>query len=172
MTVKLDKLSHAFRTKLVMAMDESKAAGTIMVPYVADRDPWEQARLWRRSRNKAQVEAALTELRAGNAKWLADVLESVGPQPTGPWATNALPGFSYHQWGTACDLYWLKNGKTEWNDLTGYAAFAAHCKHVGLTHGYFWKSRDAVHVQLHSETKPVGTMAQIDAAMRAVYQRP
>jgi hypothetical protein len=110
-------------------------------------------------------------LTTNRAIFLAKVMQEVGAQPSGPWATNTLPGFSFHQWGTAADLYWKKNGEPEWDDMTGYAQFAEICKKHGLNSGYFWKSRDAVHVQLSPDAKPNVPAAQIDAAMRALFEK-
>lgn len=170
MTADLTKLAPAFHTKLVAAIAEAKAAGVEMVPYVTERSPWDQAREWRKSRSGAEVKAAIDMLKNSGAPFLAKCLEEVGPQPSGPWATNALPGQSFHQWGTACDLYWKKDGKAEWSDMTGYAAFAAICKRMGLNPGYYWSSRDAVHVQLSADNKPNVAWPALDRAMKTLFE--
>jgi hypothetical protein len=167
-------LQPDFRTKLETAISETKRVGVHMVPYETERDVWKQAKLWRRSRTGEQVKQRIDSLRANDAGFLADVLESVGSQE-GAWATNALPGQSWHQWGLACDLYWDKNGPTvaggiEWNDLTGYEVFAKIARKCGLTSGFFWESRDAVHVQFPAESKPSASMAEISKQMFKRYK--
>lgn len=169
----LTLLQPVFLEKLESALAEAKRQDVHMVPFDARRDVWQQARLWRRGRTSAQIRERVASLRAANAGYLADVIESVGPQK-GKWATNAIPGMSWHQWGLACDFYWDKNGPDvpggiEWNDLTGYKAFALIAQKAGLTSGFFWKSRDAVHIQLPAEAKPVGTLADISKAMLNLY---
>lgn len=170
----LSLLQPEFLTKLESAMAEAARQGVHMVPYETERDVWQQARLWRRSRTTAQVRQRVKNLRLVGAHFIADVIEQVGPQKTGPWATNALPGQSWHQWGLACDLYWDKNGPDvpggiEWNDLTGYRKFAEIAQKAGLTSGFFWQSRDAVHVQLPAQPKPVVTLAQLSKLMEKRY---
>lgn len=166
------KLTPAFRTKLFAAMEEAKKLGVEMVIYETERDVWEQARNYRQSSTGAEVRAAIADLKAKGATFLAKVLEDVGPQPDGPWLTNALPGYSFHQWGSAADLYWKKNGKAEWADMSGYKTFAECCKRQGLNHGYFWGSRDAVHVQLSAQNKPEAPAVDIDRAMRSIFAKP
>lgn len=170
----LNLLNPDFRSKLDSAIAEAKRVGVHMVPYETERDVWKQARLWRRSRTGAQIRERVRSLRLNNAGFIADVLESVGSQ-SGPWATNALPGQSWHQWGLACDLYWDKNGPdvaggVEWNDLTGYETFAKIARKCGLTSGFFWQSRDAVHVQLPAESRPAASMAEISKQMFQRYK--
>lgn len=171
----MNKLQPEFKEKLEQAIETAREQhGIYMVPYETERDVWRQAGLWRRSRSGYLIREECKELRREGAGYLADVIESVGPQH-GSWATNALPGQSWHQWGLACDLYWDKNGPlpggVEWSDLTGYRIFANVARDLGLTSGFFWRSRDAVHVQLPEATAPRMTMAEIAEHMERRYGR-
>ena len=134
MSRSLDVLQPEFREKLEQAISLSKDAGYMMVPYETQRDVWDQAKYWRRSRNRSQINAMCHKLRSQNAPFLASVIEEVGPQ-TGRWATNAIPGLSWHQWGLAADLYWDSNGDApggiEWSKMEGYAAFAKIARDTG-----------------------------------------
>ena len=172
MSRSLTDLNPEFCQPLVRSMKAAEIIGVHMVPYETQRDVWRQAKLWRQSRTTAKIREMLNFLRVQGAGYLADVIDSVGPQK-GNWATNAIPGLSWHQWGLASDLYWDKNGHepggVEWMDLTGYRLFAEIAKIHGLTSGYFWKSRDAVHVQLPMANTPNMTIEKISKAMQERY---
>lgn len=93
-----------FRQQIESLMSVAEARGITLVPTSGARDPWTQARLWRRTRNAAQVRSKADELRNGGAPYLAKILEEVGPQPSGSWRTDAPPGLSWHQLGEAVDF--------------------------------------------------------------------
>lgn len=97
-------LSSEFRPQAANLIAVAAGRGVALVPTSGARDPWRQARLWRRSRTGAQVLAKIEELRDGGAPYLAKILHSVGPQPNGSWRTDAPPGLSWHQPGEAVDF--------------------------------------------------------------------
>src|SRR6266540_3929929 len=104
------------------------ARGVEMRPYQTLRDPFEQARLWRQSRAHEEIARKVADLTTAGALFLAHCLESVGPQSGDP-VTNAVPGFSWHQWGEAMDCMWIVNGVAEWSTtrkvggLNGYRVY-------------------------------------------------
>ncbi len=173
-SIDFDQLDGLFAEKLKTALQDCAQKGIVMVPYQGIRDPWEQARLWRRSRSTAEVTAAIARLEAEDAPFLSSVLREVGPQKTGTNVTNALPGFSWHQWGEAVDSFWSIDGKAEWDDLTGYKVYAEAGEAAGLTAGGRWTSQDWPHLQLRPEGSPSKalTVQEIDAAMRRRFGRP
>lgn len=120
--------------------------------YTKARDPWEQARLWRQSRSHEEIQRAILKLRQEGALFLADILASVGPQ-YGRWATNNLPGQSWHQYGEAIDVVLVSTAeKTVWNGSNpAYERLAKIAVKVGLHSGFYWKSRDANHLQLRPD---------------------
>ena len=137
------------------------------------RSPWDQARLWRRSRSRAVVEEAARTLSLRGAPYLSGVLLGVGPQPSGPWATNSLPGQGWHQWLEAQD-FWVvgPGGKPEWDgDHRGYQALAEEAARLGLTSGWFWRNKDAGHVQVRRESGPhlLYTWPEIDSTVRSLW---
>ena len=165
----LETLDPAFRTKLEEALAEAKKAGIRMTPYEMVRTPQSQGAIWRRSRTAVQVKLEASRLVAAGAPFLADCILKA-PATSGKWATNSVPGMSWHQWGQACDLFWEKvPGKAEWTDITGYAKFAEICKRRGLTHGYFWRSKDSPHVQMPAASKPDLPLPEIDKIMKARF---
>lgn len=114
MAVSLDGLQPEFRQNVLNLIANLAAKGIEMRPCAALRKPDEQAILWRQSRAKEEIEAAIAKLRSQGGDFLADTLQNVGPQH-GEHVTNALPGFSWHQWGEAVDCFWVVNGTAEWS---------------------------------------------------------
>lgn len=172
MSRELSYLAGEFRVLCEKLIAECAAVGVTMVPFFTLRDPYTQARLWRQSRSRAEVEAAISDLKREGATYLAHCLESVGPQH-GKWATNALPGYSWHQWGRALDCFWLVDGKAEWSDRkggdrNGYRVYAEIAKRIGLTPGGYWKrSKDWPHVQhVWLEVDDVHTPRRVDEEMQ------
>lgn len=171
-SVVLASLEPSFQPKMQQLIVDCLAAGIAIVPYFGLRSPADQARLWRQSRATAEVQSAIQMLQQNRAPWLASVLDGVGPQPNGPWRTNALPGASWHQYGTACDCYVEREGKPVWNGSDpGYAVYADKAEVLGLTAGARWHTPDTDHVQLDSANSPRSAMswADIDAAMQAKF---
>lgn len=142
----------------------------VVVGYFMARDPWTQAKLWRRSRTTVEVQRGLRRLEHLKLPFLRSVLEEVGPQASGPWATNALPGLSWHQWGEATDYYVVgPDGSPVWDeDDRGYLVLAEEAARLGLTSGYFWRNQDAGHVQeKRAEVHHVHSWSRIDQQMKA-----
>lgn len=156
----LNDLIPAFKSKVEQLLSDCASSGYPMRHFFTLRTPFEQGKLWRQSRSKQQVEQKIHELRNSGADFLAHCIESVGPQ-NGQRVTDAIPGFSWHQWGEAVDCFWLVNGDAEWstkrkiNGVNGYANYAAIARALGLTSGGFWSSiKDWPHVQLRKESNP------------------
>lgn len=169
-----DGLVPEFRDRLDVLEKNCATEGVIMRPYFGLRDPVTQAKLWRQSRSHDQVVHAEQRLVDEAAPFLAECLTKAGPQPNGPWKTNALPGQSWHQWGEAMDYVWMVDGKECWtvssDPKNGYRVLARYATALGLTSGMSFGDND--HVQFRSASSPERaglTMAQIDAAMKAKF---
>jgi hypothetical protein len=162
-----------FEAKLRPLLADLAAAGTIMRPYFGVRDCVTQAKLWRQSRSSTTVNAKIAELRAKGAHYLADAIVKAGPQ-SGQHVTNAIPGYSWHQHGSAMDCVWMRDGTEEWSPdvdgpKNGYRLYAAAAPSHGLTS--LASINDWGHVQLHAAGSPSGqyTLLQIDALMKAKF---
>lgn len=174
----LDRLNGEFHGRVWTAIVSCWAQGVEVIPFMGVRDPWAQARYWRRSRSRERCEAQIRKMRdEWGAPWLAGVLEEVGPQPTGAWATNAVPGMSWHQWARACDLY-VRNpdGSANWDGLSwGYRVMAEEMRRAGLTSGFFWRRQDPAHVQADARTILNGFFAghhpTMDREMKRHWER-
>lgn len=144
----LSILDPEFEQKIEDVILKCLNDGFNLRPFYTRRDPWTQAKLWRQSRSTAQINKAVQLLKDAGVPWLAEVLNSVGPQH-GRWATNALPGQSWHQFDEAVDCFVLNNQNNAcWSTRhPGYICYAQHAKESGLQAGFFWEHPDAVHLQ-------------------------
>jgi hypothetical protein len=176
MAADLTTLVPAFGAKLGELLTRCAARGVTMRPYAALRTPLEQSRLWRQSRSAEEIGAQIAAFRAAGAEFLANCLESVGPQHGDP-VTNAPPGLSWHQWGEAVDSFWLVENRAEWstakkvNGLNGYRVYAEEAEGLGLTAGGLWATlKDWPHVQSRREASPVQLM-QLAAVSEEMQRR-
>ena len=148
----LNLLEPEFESSVRKLLTLCESAGYPMKPFYTLRSVYDQAKLYRQSRPFSEIQGSHDYLMDAGAPFLASVLLDVGPQ-SGKWATNALPGFSWHQHGEAVDCYWLLDGKAEWstrkthNGENGYSIYAHAASKLGLVPGHFWSSKDSVHVQ-------------------------
>jgi len=161
MAANLNLLIPEFREKVEHLLENCRHQGVIMEPYCTLRDPYTQARLWRQSRSTAVIQKKIYELKENGAPFLAHCIESVGPQ-SGPHATNAIPGLSWHQWGEAIDCYWSVKGSPVWdnlsciNSINGYQVYAKDATKLGLTAGHFWsRFKDSPHIQYRNHSNPL-----------------
>lgn len=144
-----EELDKDFAKKVRQVIDNCYESGVIMVPYIGLRDPWEQAKIWRKTRNTDEITNMIKDLRGKGASFIASVIDSVGAQhgEIGKHLTNAIPGFSWHQWGEAIDSYWEVNGNAEWNSLDGYKVYAKYANQLDLKPGGYWRMQDWPHIQ-------------------------
>jgi peptidoglycan L-alanyl-D-glutamate endopeptidase CwlK len=165
----LSGLTADFVAKLQALLATCAARGAAMKPYFGLRDPVTQARLWRQSRSSAQIAAAKSTLVSKGAPFLALCLDEAGTS-RGPWATNALPGYSWHQFGEACDCVWVNSGVEDWDGAgTGYAVYAEEAAKLGMR--TLGSIGDYGHVQLDPHDSPLAAydLAKIDAIMKAKF---
>lgn len=174
MPADLTLLVPEFRTRTELLLANCASRGVVMRPYFGLRDPFTQAKLWRQSRSIEEIRAKILDFRAKNAFFLADCLESVGPQQ-GERVTNAPPGLSWHQWGEAVDCFWLVDDKAEWSDrrlvngMNGYRVYAEKALRIGVEAGGLWsRLKDWPHVQLGAASSPLKiiSLKEIDRIMQ------
>lgn len=150
---RLSVLEPEFREMADLLLCGCLVQGITMIPFSVVRTPIEQAKLWRQSRATAQIKRAVTFLRSMSAHYLADCIESVGPQH-GRCVTYHIPGASMHQWGLAMDCYWFCDGDAEWSTIhkndegfNGYKVYTKTATAMGLNAGGAWRSfKDYCHV--------------------------
>jgi hypothetical protein len=158
------RLDPTFIQKLRELITNMEALGHRINPYYGIRTLAEQARIWRRSRSTAEVNALMDTLKSHNCPYALSVLKSVGPQKMAPWGTNTYM-YSYHLIGKACDMF--VDG-----DMAGgpvYDVLAAEALKVGLTPGRNFSHPDSGHVQLGSKELPtLYTMAEMDIILKSM----
>lgn len=177
MPANLDNLNPEFRKEIEALLQSCADKGAAMVPFFADRHPLVQARLWRQSRSRAEIDRKIAELEHQGAEYLAWCLRSVGPQ-FGRWATNAIPGESWHQYGLAVDCYWLVDGRAMWTPgveiggINGYRIYAAEAERLGLVS--LSHIGDHVHVGAgntkKSPLRTFGSYREIDRLMKEKWR--
>lgn len=179
MAADLEPLDPAFRARLTALLAQCITSGYEMRICCGLRDPYEQARLWRQSRTREEIEHQIAEFNGHGAGFLADCLSLVGPQQ-GRHATDELPGYCWHQWGTAADCYWVVNRRAEWSTSVlvdgrnGYHVFAALARECGLlAAGSRPDLSDWPHVQLYTEAGPFPrySLKQINDTMKQRFGR-
>lgn len=164
-------LTPEFREKCVALIAACEARGIKMVPYYGRRSARQQAELWRRGRSSSEIQEKIKSLRSRGATYLADVIEEVGPQ-TGRWATNAIPGLSWHNWGKAMDCFWEKDGVANWDpNGEGYRIYHEEAKKLGLFPAFFDYRKDAVHVQGEPTGRGFPPLASVSLEMQKLYER-
>lgn len=164
----LDACTPEARDKFALLIARCANRGDELRPYFTIREPFTQAKLWRQSRTAQEIAAECDELRSVGAPRIAACIESVGPSH-GPWATNAVPGLSWHNHGEAMDCMLVVGGKAVWDgDAHGYIAYATEAFGLGLTSGRNFHDPD--HVQLRKdEPHHLWDMARIDNMMAARF---
>jgi peptidoglycan LD-endopeptidase CwlK len=153
----LNDLKPDFRGKVNASLAVLVGEGMIFRPYFTLRDPVTQARLWRQSRSGAVVQQQIQSLRAQGCDFILRCFDKAGPAE-GPWATNALPGQSWHQYGEAVDCYLVDaSGHPDW-ESPKYARFGQ----VGDANGMWWGGHfgDDDHWQ-NRRTEPSGVYGSL-----------
>lgn len=173
----IEDLQAPFATRVRELLSACNSRGCEMRPFFTLRSPSEQAELWRQSRTTEEIDAKIAELEDAGATFLARTIRDVGPR-SGPKVTNAIPGFSWHQWGEAVDCFWVVDGTAEWSTtrridgLNGYRVYAEEADRMGLTAGGFWRRfKDWPHVQIRPESSPstIFSLSEIDDEMQTRF---
>lgn len=76
-----------------------------------------------------------------------DALYAQGRTAKGSKVTNAMGGFSYHNWRVAFDFVPVVNGKATWNNTDLWFKCGRIAESVGLEWGGRWKFKDMPHCQ-------------------------
>jgi peptidoglycan L-alanyl-D-glutamate endopeptidase CwlK len=166
-------LPSLMRPKVDFLLKRTREVGLDFRPFKGLVDPWTQAKNWRQSRSIEEINQAIDKLDKAGAQFLAQILQEVGPQ-YGRWATNNLPGQSWHQYGEAVALMLVSPaGRTIWSaNHPGYQQLAELAPTVGLHSGWHWKHRDVNHLQLKPDAvRAYHSWAELDAMIRRRYER-
>jgi len=144
---------NEFRKKVNKVLAELKDKNLDFRLHEYERDPFKQAKYYRRGRNIVEITNGIRDLQKRNCNFLANCILQVGPQTGKKKITWVYPGFSWHQWKEAADLYWFHKGKfvdkvdAKIDGIKGYELMAKIGQKNGLTAGYFWNQKDGPHLQ-------------------------
>lgn len=168
------RLQPEFWAAYQRALELARNRGITMKPYCMERSIYEQARLWRQSRSTAEVQTRLRLLESKGAKFMAHVLNAVGPQAGAAGRHVTWVTLGWHQFGEAVDAFWERNGKACWSTSTdgaknGYKVFRECARAVGLNH----LRGDYPHIQLRTGA-PLNFMSytEADELMQIRYGSP
>jgi peptidoglycan LD-endopeptidase CwlK len=147
----ISTLDTKFQPLVRHLIEVCRASGVEIKPYYGIRTPLQQARLWRQSRSRAEINSVIQNFKNNHCDYLADVMELAGPQ-NGRWATNALPGYGWHNYGLAVDFFAIRDGEfVQRGDDPMYLTLSIEANKLGLTTGYSWKNQDSGHVQMYPD---------------------
>ena len=175
MSRSVENLDSFFMEKHLALVTMCNNEGINLVTFFTTRDPWTQAKLWRQDKTSEHISKAIEFLKDEKAFFLADVLNSVGVQ-YGRWATDCLPGQSYHQLGLASDNCIKVGNKFIWNEddefFYLYDRYSEIAESLGLTCGHTWKKKDSYHIQLgKGDLVDTYGWAGLDQIMKVKWQR-
>lgn len=143
-------LDPKFASTVEVLLDRLLSEGIVMRPFSGLRGPLEQGILWAQSRTPLERELMARKLEDERAVYLAKVLRRAGSLCTaGRWATNNLPGQSWHNFGLAVDSHVVsEDGRAVWGPKhAAYSAYAKIGRELGLFPGYDLAKQDVIHVQ-------------------------
>ena len=160
------------------------AQGLEMIQLDTYRDPWTQARLFRRSRLRQHIEERIEWLETQGFPEFGAILSGVGPQygTLGKHVTWAASGQTYHHYGMASDqVPRFDSKRLLWDiDLEGdgpdavlaremWAVVGAAAEQAGLEWGGTWKTPDRMHVQIPQEHR--GPLLALDPGAIAAHAK-
>lgn len=144
------QLDPQFGLAVEKLFDRLLSEGIVMRPFSGLRGPLEQGILWSQSRTPLERELMARKLEDERATFLAKVLRRAGTLCTaGRWATNNLPGQSWHNFGLAIDSHVVsEDGRAVWGPKhVAYSAYASIARELGLFPGYDLAKQDVIHIQ-------------------------
>lgn len=169
-----EELLIEFRLKVHELERICKVEGVTILVYCGLRTCDEQARLYRQSRGRSEIQQKQQSLVDRGLPFLAEIIDTVGPQPgtLGKHVTKAGPGESWHQYAGAADCVPLKNGKAMWaNDDPGWEIYGAVAEHLDLNWAGNWPNfKEMPHIQLSNINNPI-TFYKDPDKIRAVLTR-
>lgn len=169
MSRSIEDLSTETRIKAREVQRITEEAGYPILIYCTHRSSDEQARLYRQSRTRGEVNAKIESLRGRSMTNLADAIERVGPQEgvTGNHVTMAGPGESWHQYRCAFDAVPIISGKLAWSigaeDDDNYPrvqaawdTYGLACEYAGLQWAGHWtRFKEMPHAQSEQAGNPL-----------------
>ena len=181
MASELSLLIPEFRKKVIDVIAACKKRGVNIEVLETVISPLEQASLWKQGRTAIEAELKMLALENANAHYLSQVMRAAQAKETNK-VTEALPGYSWHQWGEAVSCVWVDRiNKLCWSPtklegkMNGYKVYGEEAQNLGLTHGSSFD--DVAHgwtvLQLRPVQSPteIFSLIEIDAEMKKRFLR-
>lgn len=151
----LSDLTPETHEKCEQVIAGCKARGVDLLVYCTFRSLTDQAELFRHGRTSWEIRDALQNRRP-DERLVKDLInaESI----PGARVTNALPGYSFHQYGEAFDAAPMKNGKILWMQSSlEWQIYGDEVRKAGLFWAGDWKGIfvEFPHSQLRAESNPL-----------------
>lgn len=157
----LNTLTPATKEKALLVLDLCKQADFDLLIYCTLRSLQEQAKLYRQSRSRNEINVKIEKFKNRGYQFLADIIEEVGPS-NGPHRTNAGPGESWHNYAEAWDAVPLINGKAAWNYSDAkdqWDAYGDAVRQVGMNWAGDWTTfKELPHAQMRTGGSPLRSM--------------
>jgi len=136
---KIEDLEFGLRSRVRAMVRDLEEEGITLLIYCTFRSPEEQARLYRQSRSRDEIDVKVRKLEDRGFKFFADILVGVGPQKgfLGRHVTFAGPGESFHQYRLAADGVPIIEGKCGWSKTIYKKQWEAYGK-AARKHRFFW----------------------------------
>ena len=160
--VDFTQLNSEFLEKIKLVISKMETVGYSIQPQSGFRSLLEQGKLWRQGRPLSVIKEKIRELRAAQCDVLADAIEDAGPQMKNVICTHTIPGYSWHNWGQALDVF-VNNDPSGCDELYGVLADKAVA--LGLTSGFnFKRFKDPGHLQLSAlEVPKIYSLKEVNA---------
>lgn len=166
-----DCLDKKFHTKLYALIDKCMTQGIILDFETGFISLEEQASQWKQSRSDSEIDAQIAKFHEEGLPFLMKVFMEAKGQ-LGPWVTDDLPGFTWHNWGQAY-TFWItgEDGKPVPENSKLYTKVAELAKDTGLAPGYNFKPKMPRLVQLSLHKSPANTFSprEINDEMERLY---
>lgn len=159
----INDLTPQMAAKARLFKEKCAEAGVKVLIYATFGSLESQARLYRQGRTYFKIKDKIYSLRKRGFGFLADIIESVGPQSGNKIVTWAGPGESWHNLKEAFDAVPLADVDGDgdldalWNDEKYAEQWQIMYRigiELGLTVGGLWKRKDGPHFQLRKGSNP------------------
>lgn len=151
-------LTAEVQAKYLSVQKECSLNGVPILLYCTLRSCEDQAKLWRQSRTRQQVEEKAAKFKARGLAFLADILIGVGSQKgeLGKHVTMACCGESWHNYKEAFDCVPLVGGKPDWNNKVLWDVYGKAVRKAGLVWAGDWTTfKEYPHAQLRQGSNPL-----------------
>lgn len=172
---RIDALTPKTQEAARAIIEGCRARGVELLVYCTLRTCVEQAKLYRKSRTRVEINNKIAKLQRRGFDALAAILRGVGPQAgaIGRHVTFAGPGESFHNFGDAFDGVPMIDGKPDWSGEhpEAWEVYGEEAGKAGLVWAGTWtRFRELPHCQFGQGGNPLKVF-EPDAINNMLKQR-